>query len=479
MKHYLAIDAGTTRIKAGLVDETGKLIGLKDKSIAISMPKQGWCEMDMEELWEIVVKTIQALRDDHLSVWSSIAAIGIAAQGEGAWLLDEDKKPVRKAVLWNDTRNDQIPQPIWEDASVLCAENHVIPLCVGSPVSILHWLKHNEPDSYLKIEHVIFCKDWIKFKLTGNISTDLTDASTTAFDVLNHRLVPELFTLLGIDEMVEKMPIVFESGDIIGVVSNSGSISTGILEGTPVIAGSIDIASAAAGLGAVEPGESGSIIGTTLGNIAILGTDEIKSLKVEEGSVLCHVKKGSFLRQVSALSGAVVLDWCKRELGDCQDLNQLENEAKSISAGAEGIIFLPYLFGERAPFKAPNAAAAFSGIRFGHTRAHMVRAVYESLAYSLYDCRRYMPLVRPGINVAGGGAQSNLICQIISDLTGEKVYRSRNNELGLLGLYKLMSGNWAANSNKEDVFLPNEENTRLYREMYKEYCRLRDCFVIR
>ena len=206
---------------------------------------------------------------------------------------------------------------------------------------------------------------------------------STAFDVLNHRRVPELFNLLGIDEMVGKMPVVFESGDIIGVVSNSGSISTGILEGTPVIAGSIDIASAAAGLGAVEPGESGSIIGTTLGNIAILGTEEIKSLKVEEGSVLCHVKKGSYLRQVSALSGAVVLDWCRRELGECKKLNQLEDEAKSISAGAEGIIFLPYLFGERAPFKAPGAAAAFSGIRFSHTRSHMVRAVYESLAYSL------------------------------------------------------------------------------------------------
>ena len=477
MEYYLAVDAGTTRIKAGILDDIGKLVGIKDRSIEISMPRPGWCEMDMDELWAKVSEVLMELKADHPLKWDLIAAVGIAAQGEGAWLLDADLKPVRKAILWNDTRNDLIQDSIWDEAAIISSKNHVIPLCVGSPISILHWLKHNEPENYNRIEHVVFCKDWIKYKLTGEISTDYTDASTAAFDVLNLKRIPEMLNLLGIGDMEHKLPKVLESGDIAGYVNDYGSLATGIIKGTPVIAGCMDISASASGLGTAEPGDSGSIIGTTLGNIAILGTDDIRTMKVEEGSVLCHVKKGSFLRQVSALSGAVVLDWCKRELGNCEDMFTLEEEAKAIGAGAEGVIFLPYLFGERAPFKAPGAAASFSGIRFGHTRGHMVRAVYESLAYSLYDCRRYMPLGNPGINVAGGGAQSNLICQIISDITGEKVHRSKNSELGLFGLYKLMSGNWSKSDDEGDIFIPKEENTRVYREIYKEYCRLRDCLV--
>lgn len=477
MGYYLAIDAGTTKIKTAIFDETGKLIGIRDRVIQISMPQKGWCEMDMDELWGYVSLTLKDLKKGYPQQWEAIDSIGVAAQGEGAWLLDENKQPVRNAILWNDTRNDQIPESVWEDAKKICMDNHATPLCVGSPIAILHWLKNNEPDNYSRVEHILFCKDWIKFKLTGQMSTDYTDISTTAFDIINLKPVPELFDLLVIEEMNNKIPKIYDSGDVIGRVHIQGSIETGIKEGTPVIAGSIDVAAAAAGLGAVEPGDSGSIIGTALGNIAILGKEAAESFKTEEGSVLCHVKQGSYLRQVSALSGAVVLDWCKKELGACDDIKKLEEEAKSVEAGAGGAIFLPYLFGERAPFKAPNATASFSGLRFNHTRSHMVRAVYESLAYSLYDCRLHMPKAKEGIHVAGGGSKSDFICQIISDITGEKVHRSANSELGLYGIYRLMSKDWSIKNEAEDIFLPNEENTLIYREMYKEYCRIRECFL--
>ena len=480
MKHYLAVDAGTTRIKAGLFNEEGSLIGMTSRFARISMPNRGWCEMDMEELWQLVSGAIYELGVLFPKQWKTLEAVGIAAQGEGAWLLDNDGKPVRNAILWNDSRNDQISRHIWEEANLCSSQNHAVPLCVGSPLAILNWLKEYEPHSYSRIEHVIYCKDWLNYRLTGKISTDWTDASTTAIDVINKKRVTQLFKILGIKEMTKKFPRILQSGEIMGRVSAKGSISTGIPEGTPVIAGCIDISATSAGLGAVAPGDSGTIIGTTLGNIVILGKDEVESMNVEEGSILCHVKDGSYLRQMSALSGAVVLDWCRKELGcGAAEISANESEAKAIPPGSEGVVFLPYLFGERAPFKAPDASAVFYGIRFNHTRAHLIRAVYEGLAYSMYDCLTYIPKGRAGRFLAGGGSKSDLLCQIISDLTGEEVFRSNREELGLYGILKVITGNWEEKSSPSDRFYPDGEKSQLYMRMFGEFLRIRDKLITR
>lgn len=480
MKHYLAVDAGTTRIKAGLFNEEGSLIGMTSRFVKISMPSRGWCEMDMEELWQLVSSAITELSVLFSEQWKTLIAVGVAAQGEGAWLLDNDGKPVRSAILWNDSRNDQISEHVWEEANLCSSNNHMVPLCVGSPLSILNWLKEHEPHNYSRIEHVVYCKDWLNFRLTGKISTDWTDASTTAVNVAKRTRVTEIFKILGIEEMIKKFPNILYSGETMGKVSARGASDTGIPEGTPVIAGCIDISATSAGLGAVAPGDSGTIIGTTLGNVVIMGKEEIEEMNVEEGSILCHVKDGSYLRQMSALSGAVVLDWCRKGLGvAAEDISAIESEIKSVPPGSGGVVFLPYLFGERAPFKAPDASAVFFGLRFNHTRAHMIRAVYEGLAFSMYDCLTFMPKGNSGRFLAGGGSKSDLLCQIISDVTGEVVVRSNREELGLYGIYKVITGNWEEKSSPSDRFYPDFDKNRIYMEMFGEFLRIRDKLITR
>lgn len=480
MKHYLAVDAGTTRIKAGLFNEEGSMIGMTSRFVKISMPGRGWCEMDMDELWQLVSGAISELSMLFSEQWKTLEAVGITAQGEGAWLLDNEGKPVRNAILWNDSRNDQIPMRVWEESNLCSSRNHMVPLCVGSPLAILNWLKDHEPHSYSRIEHVVYCKDWLNFRLTDKISTDWTDASTTAINITKKTRVNEVFKILGIEEMIKKFPRILQSGEVMGKVSAKGSSDTGIPVGTPVIAGCIDISATSAGLGAVAPGDSGSIIGTTLGNIVIMGKDEVEEMNVEEGSILCHVKDGSYLRQMSALSGAVVLDWCRKELGvAANDMSYLESEIKSVPPGSDGVIFLPYLFGERAPFKAPDASAVFYGLRFNHTRAHMIRAVYEGLVYSMYDCLTYMPKGNTGRFIAGGGSRSDLLCQIISDVTGEVVIRSNREELGLYGIYKVITGNWEEISFHSDRFFPDPDKNQIYMKMFGEFLRIRDRLIPR
>lgn len=208
MKHYLAVDENNRRIKAGLFNEEGSMIGMTSRFVKISMPGRGWCEMDMDELWQLVSGAISELSMLFSEQWKTLAAVGIAAQGEGAWLLDNEGKPVRNAILWNDSRNDQIPMHIWEEANLCSSRNHMVPLCVGSPLAILNWLKDHRTSQLQQDRACGLLQGLVEFGLTGKISTDWTDASTTAINVTKKKKtgVNEVFRILGIEEMIKKFP---------------------------------------------------------------------------------------------------------------------------------------------------------------------------------------------------------------------------------------------------------------------------------
>jgi sugar (pentulose or hexulose) kinase len=477
MKCYLCIDAGTTNLKAGLFDETGNLLGLSGKTLKTVMPKIGYCEMDMNELWDSVCEVISELQIRHAEHWNLITAVGVSAQGEGAWLLDKDNNPVRKAILWNDIRSDTIDAEHWDRAQAFCSEHHITPLCPGSYLAILHWLKRHEPDSYHRIERILYCKDWINFKLTGSLQTDYTDSSTTAFNIFTKQYEKDIFDLLDLSEMKSALLKAYPSGSIVAVTNAAAEAMLGIRTGTPVAAGALDVVSVAVGLGVSRKGHKGSVIGTSLGNLVVLSEDEAKADSYTGGSVLCHVESNTYLRQMSSLSGALVLDWCRREIADTGSFQEMEQLALSVSPGAEGLVFLPYLFGERAPFQAPEASAAFHGLRFHHSKAHMIRSVYESLAYVLYDCYQHMPPGNEGIQIAGGASKSDFLCQVISDVSNQKVCRTLQKELGLFGMYRILSGMGDHTVEKGTEFNTDMANHEIYLRQFERFKKLRRIYL--
>ena len=472
---FLCIDAGTTNLKAALVSNSGEFIDISNKDIAISMPEIGVCEMDMNDHWDSLCQVLDALHRKNPSVWTKIQGIGICAQGDGAWMLDENHQPVRSAVLWNDTRPGTLASEELTRINKICVEKNVTPLFAGAFPIILQWLKKHEPENYHRTRWILHCKDWINYKLTGNISTDITDASTSIFDIFEKKYRTEILDLLDISEVRECLPEVLESSAIMGAVSEEIAGRFGIRQGVPVIAGAIDVLSVATGCDLTGPGQKGSILGTTLCNFVVLDEALAKKCKGEMGSVLCHTKPGLYIRQMSALSGASTLDWVRKEIAQGMPYAEMETLLKEIPLGSSGVMFLPFLFGERAPLRLPNANAVFLGLRVNHTKFHMVRAAFEGLSMALYDCYQYLPASRPGLTVAGGGARNEFLCQMICDTLGEPVIRNHQKELGILGVSKLLSDAFEGNPIQSEPgpreIHPNLKNHESYMEIYDRYQR--------
>lgn len=470
---FLCIDAGTTNIKAALVTNSGEFIDISSKDITISMPDIGVCEMDMDSHWDSLCQVLDELHLKNPSDWKEIQGIGICAQGDGAWILDENHQPVRRAVLWNDTRPGTLASEELSRINKICVEKNVTPLFAGAFPIIMHWLKKHEPENYHRTRWILHCKDWINYKLTGHISTDITDASTSIFDIFEKEYRTEFLDLLDITEIRECLPEVMESSAVMGRVSEEIAARFGMEKGIPVIAGSIDVLSVATGCGLTSPGQKGTILGTTLCNFVVLDETNAKKCKSEMGSVLCHTEPGLYIRQMSALSGASTLDWVRKEIAQGIPYAEIETKLKEVPLGSSGVLFLPFLFGERAPLRLPNANAVFFGLRVNHTKYHMVRAAFEGLSMALYDCYQYLPASKPGLTIAGGGAKNEFLCQMICDTIGEPVIRNHQKELGILGVSKLLNNAFKGELMKSESgpseIAPNLINHGHYMEIYDRY----------
>lgn len=476
MKQYLCIDAGTTKLKVGLIDEKGNLTVMADKTLITERPQPGYCEMDMDRLWDDLCQLFHRLREMSGATWTQVAAIGVSGQGEGAWLLDEQKQPVRKAILWNDTRSDTISPETWRSAMEVCRENHLTPLCKGSCLAILHWMKRNEPEHYQRIRHILYCKDWINFRLTGSLQTDFTDASTTAFNIFEKAYAWDIFDVLELGEMKQALPTPYPSDSRVAVTGPEVETLLGIPRETPVAAGALDVAATATGLGVRLSDQKGSILGTSLSNLLVLNEAQAKAASYSGGSVLCHATPGTYLRQMSSLSGTQVLDWCREEIAGGLSFSEMEAMARSVPAGSDGVVFFPYLFGERAPFQSSKVCAGFFGLRAIHKKRHLIRAVYESLAFVLQDCCQHMPPASGVRQVAGGAARSDFLCSVISDVTGETICRSPQQELGLMGLYRILSNSEPPASGQTTHFTPNRENHGVYVQQFEVFKELQRSF---
>ena len=438
MQYFLGIDAGTTKIKAGLVDLNGELAGLSSCAVEVRHANRGWSEIDMTELWHQVCRVLNELCQQHQDKIARIIAIGVAGQGDGYWPVRHDGEPAGPAILWNDTRAKSLTLEPNDEIERICRDNYVTPLFPGSMPMILMWQKISHPERVRDTNKIIHCKDWINFKLSGELVSDFTDVSIALMDVRKRQFVDELLAATGLSAERNKIPEPVTSSTIIGQVTPEAARATGLPAGIPVIAGSIDVAAVAVGMGAYQPGDACTIVGTTLCNEVIIRSDSLVE-PILSGGALCHISDGNILRFMATSSGTSALDWVRREIFTDEPYARLESRIESIPVGSDNLFFHPYLYGERAPFKDPYASGGFFGITANHSRNHMARAAYEGVVFSMLDCYRNLPGHYSQIMVGGGAAQSDILCQMIADCMGVPIIRPDFAELGILGMANTMA----------------------------------------
>lgn len=475
-RYFLVMDAGTTKIKAAVVTAGGAVVKLEEGPAEVLMPFDGACEMDMDRLWGSVLFTLAKLRDACPEEWSMVSAIGISAQGDGLWMMDEGGRPVRNAILWNDTRTVMD----FDEINPICLGLNTCALFPGANAAILTWLKRKEPANYARIAHIFHCKDWINYKLTGHIGTDATDGSTALMDIYTKKYAYDILDKLQIPEVKHALAPIHASDDVIGYVLGDVARKLGLQEGIPVIAGCLDVMAIATGCGLSAGGQRGTIIGTTLANYVVMDEEAARGCVATSGSILCHTKENTYIRLMAALSGASALDWMRKHILDSEDYEKTDNEISRIPIGSEGVMSTPYLYGERAPFKLNSASGGYYGIRPHHTKYHLARASFESLVLSMYDCYEHLPAGNAELYLAGGAAKSRCICQMVCDCMGTQTYRFEQKELGLLGVCRLLQRAFhieADGISETDRFDPDPQAHAHYVDLYEDYKLLKQSMM--
>lgn len=489
-KFLLGIDAGTSMAKTIVFDLEGGEVVSASRRVSIETAKPGWAEQDMDFVWEAVKQTIRESLKKSKPASSNIAAVGIAGQGDGCRLIDKHLKPLRKAILWLDGRAGEIVTK-WEKEGLNLSGFPISGSAIfpGTAAAIIKWLEENEPHSLREAQHFLFAKDWLKLKLTGEIVTDQSDASRAPLDIEKRVYSDELFKLLGLLPYRGLFPRIVSSSEVIGSVTSEAARETGLSKGTPVISGMIDVAATPIGLGIIDEGQAFSVIGTTsfhavISNRLILGPPGV-------GMTIACMFPDKFIRAMPSMAGTPNLDWFIKEFCDSEMMQAkigrgsiyklLEEKVQKVPLGAEGILYHPYINpgGERAPFVKSSAKAQFFGIGLRHSRWHLLRAIYEGVALAMLDCFANIPIEISEIAVSGGGAKSELWCQIFADTTGKKIRTFQASELGALGAAMSAGIGIGIYENIRDAvkkmvrpnkeYYPDSENHRKYQQSYELY----------
>jgi len=489
----LGIDLGTSRVKSVLFDRKGSIHGIDEAALEIESPVADSAEQDMEDLWKTTAKTVAGALAKRKADSSRVAAVGVAGQGTGCWLLDENKKPLGKAITWLDGRSRSEIERWRRDGRYHqvfeMTGNSMFP---GSPASILSWLKKAHPKAFDHARYLIFAKDWVKFKLSGKLSTDPSDISV--FPRPLNGEMREILDILDLTAIEDTFCPLESSTAVVGEVTAEGAELTGLPEGTPVVGGVVDVVASALSLGIFEEGQAFSIVGTTCFNGILTGKREHLFEPQDVGISVAYPFPPFYVKAMGTMAGTLNLDWfVEKFLADesARFSNRqgffsfLETEVRKIPPGSEGLVYHPYLSpgGERAPFVEPLARAQLSGLSHTHTRFHFLRAVYEGVAFSILDCFRAVPQEVSEIRIAGGGAKSGVWGQIISDVLGIPVVIPRVQELGALGaaltagvgvgIYSDLPEAVRHTLHTDRTYYPDGKNFEFYQEYFELYLEVR------
>ncbi|HEX9922399.1 MAG TPA: xylulokinase, partial [Anaerolineae bacterium] len=400
------------------VDEAGNVTGTATTDIPLSTPKPLWSEQDPADWWRGTVNSIrQVLQETGLS-GDDVAAVGMTGQMHGLTLLDEAGKVLRPAILWNDQRTgaecDEIRARLGKANLIKITGNDAL---TGFTAPKILWVQQHEPDIYARIKQMLLPKDYVRYKLTGSYATDRAGgAGTLLFDLAKRDWSPEVLDALEIP--AAWLPPTHEGPQVTGEISAAAAEATGLKAGTPVVGGGGDQAAQAVGVGVVQPG----IIALTLGTSGVIFASTDEPFIEPEGRLhaFCHAAPGRWHLMGVMLSAAGSLRWYRDTVAPGQDFEPLVSAAAAAPAGSEGLLFLPYLTGERTPHPDPLARGAFIGLTVRHTQAHLTRAVLEGVAFGLRDSFELMKSAGLAeikqVRISGGGARSGLWRQILADV---------------------------------------------------------------
>ena len=435
MKLFLGLDISTTGAKALLINEKGGVVSSATAPLTLSAPHPLWSEQDPRDWWNGIAKSIhQALKLAGVA-GSAVTAIGLTGQMHGLVLLDEQGEVLRPAILWNDQRTgaqcDEIRSRLGKQHLIQITGNDAL---TGFTAPKILWVQQNEPEIYAKARHILLPKDYIRYRLTGDLAMDKADGSgTILFDLKTRDWSSEVLAALEIP--ANWLPTTYEGPAVTGYVNPLAAAETGLVQGTPVVGGGGDQAAQAVGVGAVQPG----IIALTLGTSGVVFATTESPLIEPDGRLhaFCHAVPGRWHFMGVMLSAAGSLQWYRDTLAPGISFDTLVNEAGDIKAGSEGLFFLPYLTGERTPYPDPLARAAWVGLTVRHTRAHMTRAVLEGVAFGIKDNFRLILQAGLGsieqVRISGGGAKSGLWRQIMADVLGVELVTVNTTEGAAFG----------------------------------------------
>jgi len=430
MMYWLGIDVGTGGTRALLVDQAGKLRhAFTSPHEDMRMEQPLWAEQRPENWWDAAKLAIRGVLAQAGASGSDVRGIGLTGQMHGLVMLDVTGRVIRPSLIWCDQRSqkqvDAINESVGRETVLACTAN---PVLTGFTLPKLLWVRDHEPAHFDRLSKMLLPKDYLRFCLTGEHVTDVSDASGTAlFDVASRRWSNKIADAVGVDRTV--LPTALESSRISGRVSRRAAELTGLIEGTPVAAGAGDQAASAVGNGIVAAGA----VSCTLGTSGVVFAHTESPAYDARGRVhtFCHAVENAWHVMGVTQGAGLSLQWFRKNLAPDSDYDALTAEAATATAGSQGLFWLPYLMGERTPHLDATARGGWMGLTAKHTRGDLIRSLLEGVSYSQKDCLEIIEQMGVAVNsvrVSGGGARSAFWQQMLADVFGKRVSILENQE---------------------------------------------------
>jgi len=467
MGYLLGLDIGTSGVKALLVSSEGKIISSKTESYPLATPHSGWAEQSPYDWWEATVKVIKETVSNNPIDSNQIKGISLSGQMHSSVFLDEKMEVIRPAILWSDTRTSRQCKEIYTKA--------------GGLDQLIHYVSN--PENYKKVKYILLPKDYIRYRLTNELFTEVSDAAgTLLFDVIKKGWSTSLLKKLEIDQ--DLLPPVLNSFDLAGRITKNTAEQTGLKFKTPVVAGGADNACGAVGSGIIQEGRVMVSIGSS--GVVLAQTNNPQADQEGRIHLFNHACPDSWYMMGVMLSAGMSYEWLQKNLFNRRlDYTKLDQLAEEINPGSEGLIFLPYLYGERTPHNDANARGVYFGISGKHDQRHFIRSILEGVTFALKDS---LELIKDKgvkikeIRAIGGGAKSRIWQQILADILGEEINLLNVEEGPAFGA-ALIAGvgvgvydSFAEAVNRiikiKKTIVPQIKNTERYNQYYQLYKKL-------
>lgn len=494
MAVFLGVDIGTSGTKTLAMQEDGTILSSATVEYPLSSPRPGWSEQDPEDWWQATIKSVRMVLKAGKIKPAEVKGIGLSGQMHGSVFLNKKHEVIRPALLWNDQRTAAECAEIEQRAGGRKKLIGMVanPALTGFTAPKILWLRNQEPKHFDKTVQVLLPKDYVRFRLTGEFATEVSDASgTLLLDVKRRKWSKPLLDKLELDAGL--LPAVYESEDVSGHLTEESAKLLGLSKGVAVVGGGGDQAAGAIGNGIVKKGAISATMGTS--GVVFAHSDEVQIDPEGRAHTFCHAVRDKWHVMGVVLSAGGSLQWYRNQLCEQQvaqakrqkvDPYQLITEqAAEAPAGSEGLFFLPYLTGERTPHADPDARAAWIGLSLRHSRAHLSRAVIEGATYAMRDSLEIIKELNipvKEIRLSGGGARSEFWRQMQADIYGQKVVTINAEEgpaygVALLaaagtGAYKDVVEACGATIHVVESTTVNSKNKQVYNRAYPLYRKL-------